>query len=370
MGKRPPEFPFGLSADQFAKLTRKMLGVARRVTRHSGASPEDAVQQAFVKALLKPGNELPSIQNHKEFVARMCELVKYEALTIRTDQRRRAEREIGAGTDIAELAGVPPATGVVEARKMLDCAITELDLEDRAFLHALFAEGKTISEIAREQGEPRSTVESRHLRLLKLLYAHVQAKVAALLVLLLPKKARAFVANVTQRAPHVMVQATQFSGALAVTVVCGALLPTGSSANTPPTMAMGLTPYSIPESVTTQAARLPPTFIPEVAPEEPEALDTVTNPCSGMDMKSAKIAGYLQATALPFALLVAPALTQVACAGTEQTPPPQTPPPRQPVDDDEADRRRENDVFYRAYCNQERARGNKCMSREEWDAEY
>ncbi|MBK9262127.1 MAG: hypothetical protein IPM54_20275 [Polyangiaceae bacterium] len=364
MGKRPTEFPFGLSADQFAKLTREMLGVARRVTRDSGASPEDAVQQAFVKALLKPSNELPSIQNDKKFVARMCELVKYEALTMRTDQRRRAEREIGAGTDIAELPGVPPAAGVVEARKMLDCAITALKPADRAFLHALYAEEKTIDDIATEQDEPWSTVDSRRRRLLALLRAAIRATIAALV--LVPKRARAFVAHMTQQAPHVALQATQFSSAMAVTVVCGALLPTSSSANTSPVMAAGLTPYSIPQTTTTQEASLQPSFVPEVEPEEPEALDTVTNQCSGVDMKSAKIASYLQATALPFALLVAPALTQVACAGAEQ----QTSPPRQPADDDDPDRDHRHNILYRIYCNQERARGNKCMSKEEWEARY
>lgn len=204
----------------------------------------------------------------------MCELAKYEALTNRTDQRRRAEREVSTCTNIAELAGIPPAVGVVEA----------------------------------------------------LLYAHIQAKLAALLVLLVPKKARALVAHVTQQAPHVMVQATQFSGGMAVTVVCGALLPTGSSANTPPTMAMGLTPYSSPQAATVEAAEAQRSFVREVAPEEPEALDTVTNQCSGVDMKSAKIAGYLHAVAPPFAVLIAPALSQVACAGTEQQTPPRISP--------------------------------------------
>ncbi|MBK9266965.1 MAG: hypothetical protein IPM54_45220 [Polyangiaceae bacterium] len=363
MGKRPPDFPFGLSADQFAKLTRTMLSVARRVTRHSGASPEDAVQQAFVKALLKPSNELPSIQNDKRFVAKMCELVKYEALTIRAAQRRRAEREIAAGTDIAELAGVPPAAEAVEAHKMLDSAIMALDPEDRAFLHALYAEESTIADIAREQDEPWSTVDSRKRRLLVLLRAAIRATIAALV--LVPKRARAFVAHVTQQAPHVLVHATHVSGAMAVTVVCGALLPTSSSATPPSAMPVGLTPYSIPQTTTTQAASLQPTIVPEVAPEEPEALDTATNQCSATVMKSAKISSYLQATALPFALLVAPALTHVACAGAEQ----QTPPPRQPVNDDAKEERQRKESHYLTYCLQEQARGDKCLSMEEWDAQ-
>ncbi len=353
-------YPFGLSAEQFANVTREMLGVARLVCRHSGASPGDAVQQAFVKALSKPSAERPSIENEEKFVAWMCELTKYEALTNRNSYIRRRE-EAGLVRDISELVTVPPSVGAVEARKMLQEAFMRLAPADQALLHALYAQETTIEEIASEQNISWSTVDSRRRRILDLLYVAIRAVVAALV--LLPKRAQAFVARSMQQAPHMLVQATQFGGAMTVTVVCGVLVPSGSPAMTAPPVPVGLTPYGTPETIAAQVAPLPPALVPEVVPEEPKVLDTVADECSAARMRSAKIATYLQQTVIPFAFLVAPAVTQLACAGASQ----QTP-PNQPVD--ASDEEVEPNRNYEIMCANERRRGDPCPTKEEWDARH
>ena len=364
---KPEVSSFGLSAAQFALVKRAMLAVARSECRHSGGCPEDAVQQAFVKALSKPIGKRQSIHNEKKFIAWLCELTKWEATTNRTSHRRRAVREVVSDADITEMVVVPPSVGTVEARKMLDPAIMELKPEDRAFLHALYTEGKTIADIAQERGLPWTTVDSRHKRILELLYAAIQAAIAAL-VLLVPKKARAFVANIAQQAPHVVVQGAQFTGAMTVTAVCGVLLPTGSSAMAESLQPVGLTTYNTPQTTVAQATGLEPSFVSEVEPEEPKALDAETNQCSAADMKSTKIASFLQETLVPLAFVVAPAFTQVACSGSGQ----QTPPAKQPEED--ADYSKETRLqmqraHYEGMCLQQRARGDTCPTWEEWHKE-
>jgi hypothetical protein len=147
-----------------------------------------------------------------------------------------------------------------------------------------------------------------------------------------------------------------------VTVVCGVLVPTGSSAMAEPSTPVSLTPYSTPQTTMARAAGLRPSFVPEVEPEEPKALDAATNEWSAADMKSTKIASYLLETAVPFAFLVAPALTQVACTGSAQP----TSSAQQPEDSEESARIRK-ETAYEAMCLQEQARGNKCPTWDEWD---
>lgn len=45
-----------------------------------------------------------------------------------------------------------------------------------------------------------------------------------------------------------------------------------------------------------------PLEMPEVAPVKPPDVDEPAKQCSAFDMKSTKLAGYLQGTILPFAL--------------------------------------------------------------------
>lgn len=353
---KPEFFPFGLSDAQFAKVMREMLAVARLLGGH-GVSPRDVVQEAFVKAVSKLSTERPSIQDEEKVVGWLCELTKWEALTMRNAHRRRARREVEVSEDIAEMLVAPPSVDAVEARKMLDRALQALEPADRELLRELYTEGKTIAEIAAEKRLSWSVVDSRRRRALDLLYAAIQASMAAL-VLLLPKKARAFVAHIKQQTSQVVVQTTQFGGAMTVTAICGVLVPTSSSLLNESSPPLGLTTYSTPQATLAQPAPLQPDFVPEVEPEEPKALDTETNPCSGAGMKFTKTASVLLETAVPLAFLVAPALTQVACTGTEQ----QTPPARQPEEepDDMPDP-------YDIVCENARRFGEECPSREAWE---
>lgn len=330
------------------------MQVARAVCRHSGASPEDAVQQAFVKALDKPSRERSSIEeDEKNFTRWMCELTKWEAMTLRNAHRRRAEREITADTKTAELGMVLPSAEAVDARKMLEHPFKTLETKDQELLHALYAEEKSTQELAREQGRPWQTVDSHHRRLRDLLYITLKATIAALL--LAPKKARAFVGNVAQ-------QAAPLASTMTVTAVCGVVFPTGSSQATESSLLLGLTQVDAHQVDVAEPARLQACMLAEVEPEEPKVFDAVTNTCSPADMKSTKFANIVQETVVPLAFVVAPALTQVACAGTA----PQTQ-SVQPTDDDlEKQREKEAARAYEVACDQERARGNPCPSREEF----
>ncbi len=88
------------------------------------------------------------------------------------------------------------------------------------------------------------------------------------------------------------------------------------------------------------------------------AVDTAPVRCSGRVMKSTAIARYVQETVLPFAFLLAPAVTNVACAGTER----QTPPPQQADDEEEGGHL---DPYEHTCWNATRM-GAECPTRAEW----
>jgi len=286
-------------------------------------------------------------------------------VSLRTSRRRRAAREINDGAEeIAEQIAVAPSVGDVEARMMLDPAIKTLKPEQRDLLRALYTDDKTVNDVAEEGGSPWTTVDSRHKRILDLLKAIIQGTIAAL-VLLVPKKARAFVANITQHAPQMLVHGAQVTAAVTLTAVCGVLLPTGSSAMAEPVKPVGLTTYNIPQTSIAQAVDLGPSFLSEVEPEEPKVLDTETNQCSAADMKSTKVTSFLRETIVPVAFVVAPALTQVACTGTTQ----QTQAARQAEDEDAADKAQNHRWNYEHICDIRRSRGERCPTMEEWEKE-
>jgi RNA polymerase sigma factor (sigma-70 family) len=357
--------PFGLSAAQFAQLTRSMRGAVRGKYRHAGVSCADALQQAFVKALAKPEKERPSSTNFKGFAAWMCELARNEAMTLRQTDCRRAKREVPTEHDRAEMVAMPNRVETVEAWMILEPALMTLTPEDLALLRALYIDQKTIAEIADEQQKRWTTLDSQHKRLLKLLYAAIQAAIVALF--LTPKRAQAFVKNILPRVPRVFLKTAHVGSTMSVTVVCGVFLPSGSSRATEATHVMGLTQVENTTTALANAASLQASERAEVAPEEPKEFDAETNSCSLADMKSTKFASFLQETVVPLAFVVAPAVTQVACAGTEQ----QTPPARQADDDEEeAAERERDDTAYRVTCLQARKRGEQCPTREEWDRSF
>lgn len=326
-----------------------MLAVARLVGRHSAVYPRDAVQQAWVKALSNPETKRPSTQNFEQFVTYMCTLAKYEAMTNHQFSRRQEQRNVLGETDIAEWVVEQNALEATEARLILEGPFQALEPEEQALLHALYHEGKTIKEIKEEQGLAWSTVDSRKKQLLHRLYAALQALVAMLL--LAPKKARAFVIHSSQQLP-------QLAGTMTVTAVCGVLVPTSSSLATEGSNLVGLTTVDGARTNLAQPAGLPTSFVAEVAPEEPKEVDTATNECLSGDMKCTKAASSVVENLMPMTFVLGVALSQVACASSAQ----QTPTVQEP---EEAERDDSIDP-YDGICAQERMRGNKCMTREEY----
>jgi hypothetical protein len=152
-------------------------------------------------------------------------------------------------------------------------------------------------------------------------------------------------------------QATQTACAITVTVACGVIVPASSMATV--VRAEVTAVVSATSSIPTFAAAMGPKESPlsaEVAPVKQDAIDGSEEQWSASPMKSIKIASYLQATVLPFAFLVTPAVTQIACAGAEQhTPPPQEPEER----DDTTDP-------YDYMCAMEHRRGSDCPSKADW----
>lgn len=320
------------------------------------------MQQAFITALSKPMNERPSIHDEKKFTGWMCEMTKYAALTLRLYVLRRAKREIATDEDVAERASVAPLAGAVEARKMVCQPFIALNAEEQKLLHALFLEENTIEEWAQEEQRPWATVFSRKKRILDLLYMAIRASL--MMLVLLPKRARAFVAQAVQRAPQTLVQAKLFGGTIAATGVCGVLWAASSSAMNTRSVDTRLTSYIEPQTTSIQSSVLEPSSASKVEREEPKAVDAETNECSAADMTSSKFATVLQKVLVPTAVAVTPVLTHVGCAGTEQ----QTQCPQEPMtthEEEEEARRRANDA-YESACLFARARGETCIPQEEW----
>ncbi len=271
-------------------------------------------------------------------------------MTNRQSYRRRQGREIGPDVDIDEMVAVSDFLEVLEARMTLEGPFLALEPAEQELLHALYHEGKTIAELKEEKNLSWTTVDSRRQRLLKLLYAAIKAMVAALL--LVPKKARAFVANATQQLP-------QLASTMVVTATCGVLVPTGSSFATETSMTLGLTEAGSKRTNLAEVAALPASFVPVVGPEEPKEVDAETNTCSPGDMKSTKFASMLQETMAPLAFVVATGVTQAACASS----PSQTPPAQQP----KGEERDDSEDPYEMYRVKARGRGETIMTREEWE---
>ena len=333
-----------------------MLVVARSVGRHSAVSPRDAVQQAWVKALSNTETKPSSIHDFNGFLTYMCALAKYEAMTNRQWSSRRQQREVAVDADIAECLVDANSLDALEAKLILQGPVSALENEEQELLHALYHDEKTIQEIKDEQQLAWTTLNSRKKRLLQRLKAALRAMVVMLL--LVPKKARAAVAKTRLRASEMLVQATRIGGSIAITGACGLLLPTGLSFASGPWTPSGLTPVDTSETSDVKTSVIQPSFVHEVAPEEPRGLDAETNECSAVDMKFTKPARSVAENLIPMAFVLSTALNQAACAGTAQ----QTP-PRQEEPEDEPDGCADP---YEVACDQERARGNPCPPKEVW----
>ncbi len=244
------------------------------------------------------------------------------------------------------------------------CAIvpSNADGGTRSFLIAHYVEDKTIEEIAQQKQGRWTTIASRRERALKLLRAALQSTVAAI-ILFFTTHARARGAAIAQRIARVFPHAAQGAAAMTVTMACGLMVPASSAATAhepeaawpapKPALAMVLTPSPRPSPLA-------------VDPVKPIAIDEPAKQCSASTMKATKIGSYLQGMAVPFAFLMAPAMTQVACAGAErQAPPVQTPPSSAPEEEGG-----EGLDPYDMMCESQQSRGSPCETREEWEKRF
>ncbi len=351
-GRVKPEFsPFGLSEEQLRRVRKRMLAMAKSVGRHSRVCPEDTVQRVWETALSKPDEEWKSIPNEQKLVSYMCTLVRLEHQTLRRTQHRRQRQDENIAARASKKSAIVDPRDAIEARDMVARVIRTIkNARDRDLACALFLEGKTNVQVAKEQKLSENTVSAHKKRLWKLIWARIQA-LLVVLWLFVPKKARAFVAQMTHQAPYL-------TSAMAVTGVCGVLVPTGSSFATEPSTLVSLTAVTTKRPNTSESAVLPASFVPEVAPDEQKELDAETNTCSSADMKSTKLASIVQETVVPLALVAATSVTQAACAGSNQ----QTPRVQQP-----AKERDDSHDPYDMYCVMARSRGETCITREEFN---
>jgi hypothetical protein len=179
----------------------------------------------------------------------------------------------------------------------------------------------------------------------------------ATIILFVTKNVRAQSARLTQQMPRwLMHTMTHTASTMTVMVACGVMVPASSLATTiheSPVFWAHPSPASL-----TMVAAMEPTELPLstlVEQSKPIDVDMAEKQCSACDMNASKIASYLRASILPAALVVAPAATQVACAGTEH----HTPPPQELEATDGPDP-------YDMMCANERRRGNDCVTKAEW----
>jgi len=292
----------------------------------------------------------------------MCKLAKFAALGNKKSKHRRLLGQGHTDADLDALRSVSNPAEAIAMREALFKAFQVLDEEDRALIEAHHFEGKTIKEISIEQNISWSTVNSRVLRILDSLRMALKTMIIAIIIFS-TKHARAHGKRLVFHAARAFPNAAQTMCAMAVTFTCGVFVPTGSAAAqaheplqveqgtmTQPSSASAV--VAVPNGVLEESGQTP-----EVAPEKPVFVDEPGKQCSASTMKTTKISSYLQGTIVPFAFLVAPAMTQLACAGAERHTSTQ--------ESDEGDNTGGIDP-YDAMCLQERRRGNDCPSKAEW----
>jgi len=350
---------WGLSNAQ----VKELLVAMRRMIRKEGCPEhlhEDVVQDAFIVALSKPISERKNVTDWKLFVSWMVTIAKYSALTKRNAELRRREDEL-SDEEIAELLAVPAPDNDFLALDALEKACLQLAPEHQALIRAHYFDGKSIQQLADEQGGlPWTTMKSRIDRVLELLRYALRSIIVAV-ILLVTKNARAQGARLARHVSHLLPHATHAASAMAVTMACGVLVPSASNAMevSQRSMAVG---SSAPPSAMVASAMMPeePPLSTEVEPEKPITLDMLEKQCSASRMKPNKVVGYLQGMVLPFAFLVAPAVTQLGCAGTEQR---HTPPPQEPDDGDYG-----GPDPYDSMCESAHRLGGECPSKADWCA--
>jgi len=350
----------GLSKTEYDTVVKAMLRVVRLVGCPVHVRPLEVVHDALVMAAVKPSSERKSIIERKKLVPWLRSLARNAALS---NRKSKHQKLLGQGHSEDEMDVLLSTSGDedrIAAREVLRKAWPLLKPAHREILEAFYIEGKTIQEIAVEKRRKWTTVNSRYERAMSKLRYIMQSMLAAI-ILLVTKNARAQSVRLAQHVSRLVPHATQTACAMTVTVACGVLVPASSLATTMPPAPL-VSMVSAPPSFTKVVAMVPtePPSSTEVEQVKPITLDMLQTQCSAARMKSNKIVGILQGTVLPFAFLVAPAVTQLGCAGTEG----HSPPPREPEErDDSPDP-------YDMMCANERRRGNDCPTKAEWYASF
>lgn len=346
----------GLSQAEYDDVVKAMLPVVWRIGCPAHIHPLEVVHDAFVLAICKPISQRPAITERKKFLAWMCTLAEFAALSNRKSKHRRLLGQGQSDDDIAALLSVPGHAEAIAVREVLHKAFAVLEPADQALLLALHRDGKTIAEIAREQNLAWSTVNSRHKRILSILRTAMQSLLAAL-ILFITRNARAQGRRIALRIIRALPHATQTTCAMAVTAACGILVPTSSSANS--TLdELNVYATSLPPNfaATTRSEPIEPSMTSEVALVKPNGVDEPKKQCSASDMKPAQAIQLLRTAALPVALLVTPPAA-AGCAGADR----HTSPPDDPEEEESG-----GIDPYEMMCANEHRRGNECPTKAEW----
>ncbi len=144
--------------DAFEELARRHLPALERFCLHMGLDADaaaDCAQETIVRAWLKAGQ----LRDPERFPAWLRGI----AVRLVRDEERRRMRERRAWREAAERR--PPAQDDPEARLLLERALMELSVEERAML-AMRAEGFSWREIAAASGMGESAAKMRVRRAL------------------------------------------------------------------------------------------------------------------------------------------------------------------------------------------------------------
>jgi DNA-directed RNA polymerase specialized sigma24 family protein len=352
----------GLSRAQLDEVINAMLVAAWHVGFPAHIHRLEVVSAGFITAISKPISERPSTKDWNGFVAWMCALAQCAAMTIRNSKHQRLLGQGHSDDEIGELLPLSSHEDRIAARELIRKAWPLLQPANREILETYYFDDKNTKKMAREQEEPSSTVSWRYRRALRNLRHVIKSMIAAIL-LFFTKKVRAQSVRLAQLMSRVFSPAAPTACVMTVTVTCGLMVPSGSMAIAASQGGFtSLVPLAPPDR-TIAAATIPvaPTLTAEVEPEKPITIDELEKQCSACDMNPFKIARFLQASILPAALLVAPAVTQFACAGAEH----QTPPPQEPEEPEHG-----GQDPYDQMCENERHRGDKCVSKADWCAKF
>ncbi|MDI3288077.1 sigma-70 family RNA polymerase sigma factor [Polyangium sp. 15x6] len=162
---------FELTVPAYRELVERMVAHVHRVGLRAHVQGIDVVHDAFVTALSKPVAERPSIREWEEFVAWMCKLAQYAAMTNLKPSRRRTYDFLAPLGDLDEQIAQPRDDEHDAAVRM---AYHALPAKMRDIVGARAVEGKSIREIAAETNLPPTTVFARYYRGIDLLRARLE----------------------------------------------------------------------------------------------------------------------------------------------------------------------------------------------------